>query len=94
MLIKESNDPMTAIRSAQSTFKAKAEKHRLKKLKRYMAAMNDNGIVNFYGNKVEDEWTRTEKNYASNLRRVSNDAAHSTSWQIASSILQRSKNAA
>ena len=91
--ITEYSDPMTAIKSAGSTFKVKEAQPRLNKLNKYMAAMNDNGIINFYSNKADDEQTTMAKNDASNVRRVSIDAAHSVSRQAAPSILQRVKNA-
>ena len=50
----ESDNPITATKNAGSTFKVKASKRRLKELNKYMAAMNDNGIINFCGNKTED----------------------------------------
>ena len=88
----ENSDPTTTIKSAESTFKVKAARRRLNKLNKYMAAMNDNGIIDFYGNKAEDERTTMAKNDASNVRCVSIDAAHSVSWRAAPSILQRGKN--
>ena len=55
--------------------------------------MNDNGIINFYANKSEDEERTRAKNDAANLRRVSIDTAHSASQPEAPSFLQRGQNA-
>ena len=58
-----------------------------------MAAMNDNGIIDFYANKSEDEQTTRSKHDATNLRRVSIGTAHLASQPEAPSFLQRGKNA-
>ena len=58
-----------------------------------MASMNDNGIIDFYNNKAEDERTVMPKNDTANVRRVTIDAAHSASGRTAPSLLQRAKNA-
>ena len=58
-----------------------------------MAAMNDNGIIDFHTNKAEDERTVMVKNYTSNMRRVTITAAHLASGRTVPSLLQKGRNA-
>ena len=55
--------------------------------------MNDNGIIDLYINKAEDERTVMAKNDFCNSRRVTIDAAHAATSKPSPNLLQKGKNA-
>jgi hypothetical protein len=82
-----------------SNFKLKAAKRRQRKLmkklhKHNMAArMSDDGIIDLYIDKAEDERTIMAKNDSKNVRRVTIDAAHAATTRTTTSLLQKGRNA-
>ena len=61
---KEIEGVSSSRQAAASTFKAKAERRRKSRTATYIAAMNDEGIIDLHINLAEDEWTVMAKNRA------------------------------
>ena len=59
-----------------------------------MSKMNDDGIINLYITKAEDERTAISKQDFKNARRITIDAAHAANKKIKSkpALLQKGKN--
>ena len=83
----------------QSNFKLKAAKQHQKRLEQNLkkhklaTTMNDNGIIDFYMYKAEDERTVMAKNDKANKKRITIDAAHAASTKSKPTIWQQGRNA-
>ena len=84
----------TSANKHQSNFKLKAARRLQYKISTYMSKMNDDGIIDLYIIKAEDERTAIAKQDFKNTRRITIDAAHAANHQTKSkpALLQQGKN--
>ena len=85
--------PTAALSDTRSKFKQKAAQCRVTRTEIYLSNMNDNGILDIYINKVENERTFMTKNYLSNRRKVTIDEEHMAPNRKEPKLLQRGNNA-
>ena len=75
------NNSMSLPKQEQSVFKAKAAARHESKTVAYIAAMNDEGIIDRYINLAEDERTSNAKSEGRNIQHSDKKVTRPTTWE-------------